>query len=178
MSAIQERCLTRVYVCLQPSAVVFCHGRLYVASTAISRNLAGFPQQGYIYEYILDGDYKVTSYKLVSSIGPLVGNSRIRTILGLACDPWDTSNDFKLYFSRSSLFRSQMDQAVVNGMTQYSVPQKVTYDGAVCSPVPRLPLRSSRCGRVPALWGLGSCTINACQCHTCPQGGACAINAC
>lgn len=143
-----------MYVCLQPSAVVFCHGRLYVASTAISRNLASFPQQGYIYEYILDGDYKVTSYKLVSSIGPLVGNSRIRTILGLACDPWDTSNDFKLYFSRSSLFRSQMDQAVVNSMTQYSVPQKVTYDGAVCFPVPLLRsmlFQSSRCGRIPAL---------------------------
>lgn len=120
---------------LQGASAAYCHGRLYVASTAIARS-QGFPQQGYIYEYTLDGDYNVKSWKLVSSIAPLVGNSRIRTILGMTCDPWDAEDNFKLYFSRSSVFRTELTQKVVNGKNVYSVDAKATFDGAVRAQTP------------------------------------------
>jgi hypothetical protein len=119
---------------LQGASAAFCHGRLYVASTAIARDSTGFPQQGYIYEYILDGSYNVKSWKLVSSIAPLVGGSRIRTVLGMTCDPWDNGTNFKLYFSRSSVFRTSLSETTKNGKKVYSVNKKATFDGRVRGP--------------------------------------------
>ena len=76
-------------VCMQPSRVVFCHGKTYVADREL----------GTITEIVFDDMYEVVSSEVIFTQPKMD-----QTILGLGCDPRDNDADFKLYYSHSQIY--------------------------------------------------------------------------
>jgi hypothetical protein len=87
---------------VQPARIVFCHGQAYVASA-----YAAGPRLGGIHEYTFDSQYNVLAKrKIIDTPQPFAptNNKMAWAILGLACDPRDNDNNFKLYFTLSPLY--------------------------------------------------------------------------
>lgn len=89
-------------LCVQPCRLKFCHGKLYVASAYANGN-----RLGGIHEYTLDSNYEVVSSRMVIPTPQPYTPPSTRSswsILGMTCDPRDTDDDWKLYFSLSPLY--------------------------------------------------------------------------
>lgn len=94
---------------LQPSRVIFCHGKLYAANAYATTEL-----NGGIHEITVNSNYDVISRRMVVptpqpiqlGLGNVTewGAFAAWAILGLACDPRDTDENFKLYFTLSPLY--------------------------------------------------------------------------
>ena len=96
---------------MQPCRLKWCHGKLYVASA-----YANGGRPGGIHEYTLDSNYEVVSSRMVIPTPQPYAITSTRgswSILGLACDPRDSDDDWKLYFSLSPLY-SQGGEPPVN----------------------------------------------------------------
>lgn len=94
---------------LQPSRKIFCHGKLYAANAYATSEIVGG-----IHEIIVNSNYDIISRRMVIPTPQLVqlglgnvtawGAFAAWAILGLACDPRDSDDDFKQYFTLSPLY--------------------------------------------------------------------------
>ena len=71
--------------------MIFCHGSVFAAL-----NVQGGP--GQIVRIEVDDNYNILSNTVIATL------PKPQVPLGLACDPRDDDANFKLYFSRSTLY--------------------------------------------------------------------------
>ena len=76
------------------TAITDCHDSVLVATGAEGRKGGGFS----VFQYSLSEDYKkLTLVKELAAIRLATYNGcHLDTVLGLACDPWGTSEDYDL----------------------------------------------------------------------------------
>lgn len=105
---------------LQPARLAWCHGKLYVSGAYANAQNAGG-----LWEYTLDSKYEVVSSReVVATPQPYKPRAERSawSILGLACDPRESDDDWKLYFSLSPLFSHDGTYPTI----------AAPYEGAVC----------------------------------------------
>ena len=126
-------------MCVQPSRVIFCHGKVY-ASNAYG---------GGITEFTVDSNYEVVASRVVVTTPEPFPTSSSRTqwsILGLACDPRDNDEDFRLYFSHSLLY-SQLGQRPTEA-APYLGSVRFLHSSALADSQSHTVPRGRRCRRV------------------------------
>eukprot|EP00892_Ulva_mutabilis_P000625 jgi/Ulvmu1/10563/UM065_0017.1 len=85
-----------------PARLAWCHGKLYVSGA-----YANAANSGGLWEFTLDSKYEVVSKReVIPTPMPfdLPAARSAWSILGLACDPRESDDDWKLYFSLSPIF--------------------------------------------------------------------------
>lgn len=95
---------SNVYNPIQGAAtgVAYCFGYVFVAEGSGSSKGGGFT----IYQYTINDDYELTEVQELkgASSGVDLNGVIADTILGLACDPWGSDDDFSIFASISKVY--------------------------------------------------------------------------